>query len=150
MTVKEASVKFNIEEKEIRNRKKDNMIIGARKEGRNIVIPDDTVLIPSKKDIQSFLLQIVKYKNNQFAIISRSICPSDEQMKAVMCYLYNRGFIGEYIFSENIKEMFNAIQITDDGFDFMLGHGTFQKLSNIISSPIQINPNLNFSVVKVG
>ena len=54
MTIKEASVKFNLDEKEIRARKKDNMIIGVRKDGINVVIPDDTILIPSKKEIQSF------------------------------------------------------------------------------------------------
>ena len=150
MTIKEASVKFNLNEKEIRNRKKDNMIIGVRNDGRNVVIPDDTILIPSKKDIQSFLLQIVKYKNNKSTIISREMCPKQEQLQAVILYLYNRGFIGRYTFSENIETLFDNIQITDNGFDFIFGHGAFQKLSNIVSVPIQINPNINISAVKVG
>ena len=49
MTIKEASVKFNLEVQEIRRRKRDDMILGVRKDGRKIIIPDDTVLIPSKK-----------------------------------------------------------------------------------------------------
>ena len=88
MTIKEASVKFNLDEKEIRARKKDNMIIGVRKDGKSVVIPNDTILIPSKKEIQSFLLQIVKYKNNKSIAISRAMCPQKEQLQAIMIYLY--------------------------------------------------------------
>ena len=102
MTIKEASVNFNLDEKEIRARKKDNMIIGVRKDGNNVVIPNDTILIPSKKDIQSFLLQIIKYKNNNSITISRAMCPQSEQLQAIMIYLYNRGFIGKYTLSEDI------------------------------------------------
>lgn len=43
MTIKEASVNFNLDEKEIRARKKDNMIIGVRKDGNNVVIPNDNL-----------------------------------------------------------------------------------------------------------
>ena len=42
MTVKEASIRFNLNEKEIRKRQRDNMIIGIRKDGRSVVIPDNT------------------------------------------------------------------------------------------------------------
>ena len=150
MTIKEASIKFNLDEKEIRARKKDNMIIGVRNEGKNVVIPNDTILIPSKKDVQSFLLQIVKYKNNKSIIISRSMCPEKEQLQAIMIYLYNRGFIGEYTFSENIASLFDNVQITDSGFDFVLGYGSFVRLSSIVSKPIQLNPSINISAIKVG
>ena len=150
MTIKEASAKFNLEEKEIRARKKDNMIIGVRNEGRRVVIPDDTILIPSKKDIQSFLLQIVKYKNNKSITISRAMCPQKEQLQAIMIYLYNRGFIGDYTFSDDIKILFDTIKITDDGFDYILGYGSFNKLSRMVSIPIQLNPNINISAIKLG
>jgi hypothetical protein len=150
MTIKEASVHFNLDEKEIRARKKDNMIIGVRKDGKCVVIPNDTILIPSKKDIQSFLLQIVKYKNNNSVTISRAMCPKTEQLQAIMIYLYNRGFIGEYTFSEDIGVLFKNIQITDSGFDFIFGYGSFDKLSNVVSIPIQLNPSINISAIKVG
>lgn len=150
MTIKEASVKFGIEEKEIRTRKKDNMIIGVYKDGKSVVIPDETMLIPSKKQIQSFLLQIVKYKNNNSFSISRALCPQEDQLNALMNYLYERGFIGEYTFTKDIKRLFDNIQITDDGFDFVFGHCCFNKLSSIDSIPIQLNPSINLSVIKVG
>lgn len=150
MTVKEASIQFNLDEKEIRARKKDNMIIGVRKDGKNVVIPNDTILIPSKKDIQSFLLQIVKYKNNKSIAISRAMCPQKDQLQAIMIYLYNRGFVGEFIFSEDIEALFDNIQITDSGFDFIFGYGSFNKLSNIAPIPIQLNSNINISAIKVG
>lgn len=150
MTIKEASVNFNLDEKEIRARKKDNMIIGVRKDGNCVVIPNDTILIPSKKDIQSFLLQIVKYKNNNSITISRAMCPTSEQLQAIMIYLYNRGFIGEYTFSEDIYTLFDNIQITDSGFDFVFGYGSFNKLSSVVSIPIQLKPSINISAIKVG
>lgn len=150
MTIKEASVKFNLDEKEIRARKKDNMIIGVRRDGGSVVIPNDTILIPSKKDIQSFLLQIVKYKNNNSITISRAMCPTSEQLQAIMIYLYNRGFIGKYTFSEDIGTLFNDVQITDSGFDFVFGYGSFNKLSSVVSIPIQLNPSINISAIKVG
>jgi hypothetical protein len=150
MTIKEASVKFNLDEKVIRARKKENMIIGVRKDGNSVVIPNDTVLIPSKKDIQSFLLQIIKYKNNKATTISRAMCPQKEQLQAIMIYLYQRGFVGKFEFSEDIENLFDNIQITDIGFDFVFGYGSFDKLSNIVSVPVQINPSFSFSAIKVG
>ena len=60
MTVKEASVIFKLEEKEIRKRNSDSMILGVGKIGRNIFIPDDTKIIPSKLEIKAFLVQIIK------------------------------------------------------------------------------------------
>ena len=96
MTVKEASKKFNLDEKEIRNRQRNDMIIGIRKDGRNIVIPYDTEIIPSKKDIQSFLLQILRQRNNVNTVISRKLCPDKSTPDSLMRYLYKRGFIGRY------------------------------------------------------
>lgn len=150
MTIKEASAKFNLDEKEIRARKKENMIIDVHNDGKRVVIPDDTILIPSKKDIQSFLLQIIKYKNNNSIVISRALCPEKEQLQAVMIYLYKRGFIGNFTFSEEIETLFDNVQITDSGFDFVLGYGSFGKLSNIMPAPIQLNPSINISLIKIG
>lgn len=150
MTIKEASAKFNLDEKEIRARKKENMIIDVHNDGKRVVIPDDTILIPSKKDIQSFLLQIIKYKNNNSIAISRALCPGKDQLHAVMIYLYKRGFIGNFTFSEEIKTLFDNVQITDSGFDFVLGYGSFGKLSNIAPTPIQLNPSINISLIKIG
>lgn len=150
MTTGEASEKFNLSKEEIRARKNANMIIGAYNKRHRIVIPDDTILIPSKKDIQSFLLQIIKYKNNNSIAISRALCPGKDQLHAVMKYLYKRGFIGNFTFSEEIKTLFDNVQITDSGFDFVFDYGSFGKLSNITPTPIQLNPSINVSLVKVG
>ena len=73
MTVKEASIRFDLDEKEIRKRQRDNMIIGIRKDGRSVVIPDNTEIIPSKSEVRSFLFQILKKRNNVETIISRSL-----------------------------------------------------------------------------
>ena len=150
MTTGEASEKFNLAKEEIRARKNANMIIGAYNKRHRIVIPDDTILIPSKKDIQFFLLQIIKYKNNNAIVISRELCPEREQLQAVMIYLYRRGFIGNFTFSEEIKTLFDNVQITDSGFDFVFDYGSFDRLSNITPVPIQLNPSINISLIKVG
>ena len=107
MTTQEASRKFSMEEQAVRKCYKDGMIINAYKDGRYIMIPNDTILIPSRKDVQSFLLQIIKYKSNKSITISRVMCPHSEQLQAIMAYLYMRGFIGEYSFSEDIKVLFD-------------------------------------------
>ncbi len=150
MTIKEASVKFNIDEKEIRNRKRDNMIIGVRKDGRTIVIPNDTILIPSKKDIQSFLFQIIKYKNNPSTTISRGLCPNSDQLEVLINYLYKRGFIGQFDYINDISELFRRIQLTEDGFSFVFGVSSMKRIASIIPSPLQLNPSINISAIKVG
>ena len=148
MTVKDASVKFNIDEKEIRRRIKDDMVKGIRKDGRTIIIPDDTVLIPSKKEIRFFLMQIIKYKNNTSIAISREICPSDEQLRALTIYLYNTGYIGESNFSSNIRELFDKIQITDKGINLLFGSYANLLPKDVI--PLQINPGINLSLISIG
>mgnify|MGYP000130445727 CR=1 FL=1 len=82
MTVKEASIRFDLDEKEIRKRQRDNMIIGIRKDGRSVVIPDNTEIIPSKSEVRSFLFQILKKRNNVETIISRSLCPTTSSLKS--------------------------------------------------------------------
>lgn len=78
------------------------------------------------------------------------MCPQKEQLQAIMIYLYNRGFIGNFTFSEDIEVLFDNIQITDSGFDFVFGYGSFNKLSSIVPIPIQLNPSINISAIKVG
>lgn len=74
MNIKEAAEKFGLDETEIKNRKKDGMIFGVRTVKNRVIIPDETVIIPSKQEIQAFLFQILKYKNNPNVTISREFC----------------------------------------------------------------------------
>ena len=149
MTVKEASEKFNIDEKEIRKRNKDGMILGVRKDGRHIVIPNDTIIIPAKKEIQSLLLQIIKLKNCDAYPINRKVCLNEAMLKAIITYLYERGFIEEIKFESDIKDLFHKIRITDDGFDYVIGYGTYGRLSRFELTPISINPSVNFTALRV-
>lgn len=52
MTTKEASRIFHIDEREIRKRYGDGMIIAAYKDGNFIVVPDETEIIPSKQEVE--------------------------------------------------------------------------------------------------
>ncbi len=138
MTVKEASIRFDLDEKEIRKRQRDNMIIGIRKDGRSVVIPDNTEIIPSKSEVRSFLFQILKKRNNVETIISRSLCPTTSSLKSLLSYLYKRGFIGEY--SENVPtdELINSVRLTDDGLSYIFGEKMFTSLNIPISIPLNI------------
>jgi hypothetical protein len=139
MTVKEASIHFNLEEKEIRKRYNAKMIIGARKDGRCIVIPDNTEVIPSKAEIKAFLLQILKQRNNPSHIMSRGLCPDLGSLKCLLRYLYTRGFIGGYRDCESAEEMLTNIQLTEEGFSFVFGEKTYIALNKGFSIPLSIN-----------
>lgn len=147
MTVKDASLKFKLDEKEIRKRKNDNMILGVEKEGRNIYIPDDTKIIPSKAEIKSFLFQIIKYKNNSATVISRTLCPSRENLEIMADYLYRKGFIGKYSDFNGEENFFDTVKLTDEGLAFVFGKTVISKYSNHIPFTIQINPT--FTVFNV-
>lgn len=151
MTINEASVKFQLDEKEVRKRYKDGMILNVRTEKRKIQIPENTTIIPSKKDIQSFLFQIIKYKNNPTHIIDRGLCPDDTSLHCVMDYLNKRGFIGTYSTAgrPNLLD-FSNIGLTDTGFQFMLGNSANQKLVNLSFSALTVNTNLKFSGISIG
>ena len=140
MTVKEASHIFNLDEKEIRKRKQDDMIIGVRKDGKLIFIPDDTKIIPSKIEIKAFLLEIIKYKNNDKIVLYRSLCPDCESLIAVAEYLNKKGFIGKYDYFNNADDFFDEVKLTDKGIEFIFEKES-QKIAKYQFFPIQLNPN---------
>lgn len=142
MTTAEACVRFNIDKNELSNRIKANMVIGIRKDGRSIVIPDDTLIIPSKMDIKAFLLQILKYKNNPNITISREHFPQEDSLMAVLDYLYRRGFIGEYSCATSIQSTFDTISLTDSGISYILGEGVSKKLETAVTPLLTLNLNM--------
>lgn len=150
MTVKDAHKKFGISEKEIRKRKKDGMIIGAKTINHRIKIPDNTEIIPSKKEIQSFLFQIIKYKNNNGLTISRSLCPDEESLNAVMNFLYKKGFVGGFVFSNDINVLFSDVSLTDDGIAFVFGKSKMSSIDGITCSAVALNPTINVFSIDIG
>ena len=148
MNVKEASRKFNLDEKGVRKRCSDHMVRGVYKEKGKIVIPDETTIIPSKIDIQNFLFQILKYKNNNSIAISRTLCPGEKELHELCKYLYMRGFVGEFNFTNNIQYLFNNIKLTDDGLAFVFGR-LYEKISSERYSKLNVNPTANFSFINV-
>ena len=147
MTTKQASAKFHIDEKEIRKRNKDGMIIGSTKEHGLIIIPDATKIIPSKADVQAFLFQVLKYKNNKSIIIAQQLFPDVYKLKIIAEYLFLKGYIGKYDEFEDEKEFFNAVQITDSGMQLVFGSNAIQKFS----SPIVITfaPTAQLNIVNL-
>lgn len=149
MTVKEASEKFGIDEKEIRKRKKDEMIIGAKTIKHRIVIPDDTKIIPAKQDIICFLYEIIKYKNNPQIIISRRLCPELEDLKIMIEYLYKRGYIGEYNICDEFIEMFSSLNLTEEGLEIVIGSAQINKIKSYSLNPISINPQVRIGLINL-
>lgn len=88
MTIKEASIKFNVD-KSIIKKSIEGGMLPKRKIGRFCDIPDDTKFIPVKSEIQYFLFQILKFKNDGNKGISRKLCPNAESLNILFEYLYN-------------------------------------------------------------
>lgn len=142
MTIKEASVKFKIDEKEIRKRQREGMIIGIRKEGKSVIVPDDTEIIPSKRDIKSFLLQILKQRNNATTIISRGLCPDEKTLRSLLKYLYKRGLIGEYDETISDNDLIKQVKLTDEGLSYVFGDKNYTSLNTPIALPLTVNINI--------
>lgn len=136
MTLDEACVRFNLDKKQLKRRLDAGMVLDVRKVGRVRVLPDDTKMIPAKHEIAAFLLQILKYKNNSAYSISRSLCPTEKSLRIVMDYLYRRGFISGYTFSPSIQETFQSTELTDSGFEYILGASLTKKLELHATVPI--------------
>lgn len=144
MTTAEACKKFNLTKSELDKRRKAGMIYPRPSKGEDgrYIISDETEIIPSQMDIVTFLLQILKYKNNPNIVISRQLCPGDQELKAVLNYLYHRGFIGEYTYSPDIAEAFDTVSLTDGGFAYILGGAREKQISAAAIVPITLNVNL--------
>ena len=150
MNTKEAAEKFKLDIQEVRNRKDDGMILGVRTVKGRIIIPDDTAIIPSKQDIQAFLLEILKYKNNPGTTVSRKLCPDEESLRTVVEYAYRRGFIGEYEFQSSISNLFQSLSLTDEGLAYVIGAGRLNQMTTYSIHPITLNPELKIGLINIG
>lgn len=144
MTVNEACELFGKDKREIYQCLKEKMVPKARKVKNKWIIPDGTKIIPSKMDIQCFLLEVLKFKNNPKVVVSRSLFPDEESLKILLEYVYNKGLIGEYSLSSfEVSQALSSIKMTEQGFDWLLGKSN-QTLSSHQISIFQINVTNNF------
>ena len=144
MTTKEAAERSNKTVAQIRQAIHDKFLEGAIQNGK-YVIPDDTPIIIIKQEVQAFLLQILKFKNNEYTVISRSLCPELEKLRVLSEYLYKKGFIGYVGRFDTEKEFFSKAQLTDEGFALATENAVVKTKDNKLS----FNPsiNINFSLV---
>ena len=145
MTVKEASKHFGKTEREIRQAIKDGLL-QARKEHGKYLISDKTEIIVLKSEVKMFLIEILKYKNNQKTSLNRSLCPTPEELKVLANYLYYQGFVGEYKECSEAKEFFQNVQLTDKGFLYAVGE---KSLKSNFNFPLAIKPEFNFSLLNL-
>ncbi|MBQ2284182.1 MAG: hypothetical protein II244_00790 [Clostridia bacterium] len=148
MTIKRASEVFNLDEKIIRKSIKDGML-EKRRVGKMIEIPDDTKFIPQKRDIKNFLFHILCCKNNAHYPVPRKMCPNNESLKILLEYLYCKGFIIEYDFSEDTSNLFHNIVLTDDAIAFIFGKYNVGQITGTEGNAIQINPTIKFGVINL-
>ena len=139
MTTKEASVKFQISEKDIRSSIKDKMLHAMKESGRYI-IDDNIAFIPIKRNIQAFLFKILQYKNNNHIALDFSLCHNEHELKIVMDYLFEKGYISQFNFTSNINELFSNTTLTDKGISFAIGKNIVSKriIDIHVSFPINI------------
>ena len=138
MTVKEASMKFQIAEKEIYKSIRDGLLY-AIKISRKYQIADDIQFIPTKNTLQAFLFQILKHKNNPNIALDQSLFPNKEKLLVLLSWLFTNGYITQYKSFSGIKDCFNAVMLTDKGIKFSVGEKIVQTR---LSLPINININV--------
>ena len=148
MTIKQAAIKFGKSENQIRAIIKDGLL-NAHKEKGILIISDNIEIIITKSEIQSFLLQIIKYKNNEQYVNSRASCPSFNELKNLARYLYEKGFIGKLDTYSDEIEFFKNVKLTETGFDFALGTIAKKTKSNIKFAIIP-SMNVNIGLANVG
>ena len=146
MTTKEASIKFGIDVKEIRKSIKDGML-KAHKQSGVYELDKDIKFIPRKNDIQAFLFQILQYKNNPSTALNRSICPNVAQLSIIMEYLYEKGFIAQYDFKEDIKQLFDEVCLTEAGIIFSIGSGVVNKRMRDLNFTLSIPINVKIGLI---
>ena len=131
MTTKQASVLFNKTESCIRKCYHDGMIIGATKENNLINIPDDTKIIPSKKEVISFLYQILLYKNNPNIVINQHFYLGNiNNLKVIAEYLSKKGYIGNCRDFDTDQGFFEIAQLTDDGMNLVINTNNIIRVDN--------------------
>lgn len=145
MTIKKAAEIFQIDEKIIRKSINDGMI-SKRKVGNNIEIPDETTFIPVKNEIQGFLYQILRYKNNPHYPISRELCPDNTSLVVLFEYLYQKGYITEIKFTDSIRDLFHTVMLTDKATELIFSKRKIEQLGVVNLSPIIINPTLKIGL----
>lgn len=139
MTVKNASEYFGISERKIRElctkSQSENIeyIRAVKRKGR-WNIDDNTTVILEEYQIQNILLSVLKVKNNSHCAISQKFFSTEEELNIVVKYLTEIGFATN--FNEKLhgyKNIFKDLQITDEGFNFLI---------NKINTAPKININI--------
>lgn len=131
MTTKEASTNFNIPEKIIRALCKEGKIKGAKKENGKYEIPNGTVMIITDETARAFLYQLLKYKNNPELVLSSAGCDSEQKMEVWQEYLVNQGLVSYCEKKKKLKDLLDAVQITDKGLQFLFGKNSYNILVNL-------------------
>ncbi len=100
-------------------------------------------------EVQTFLLQILQYKNNPQITISRNLCPDLISLYAIMRYVFLRGFVGEYQLYDTIEGLFSNVKLTDDGIKYILGRNSETMFNCSINVPLQINANFQLGGINI-
>lgn len=137
MTVKEASKKFGLNPDLIRTLCRESQkgtigYINAIKLNGRWIINDSVEIILTKSQIQNILFQIIKYKNNSNAAISRKCFSTDEILKIAIDHLYKLGFVTKYNEKWNtMNELFDSLMITEEGLTYLINNNSEEAIKNV-------------------
>ncbi len=143
MNVKEASASFHIPESTIRKLCKENKIPGVRKEkGTGYIIPGNTKMIITDQVAKAFLWQLLRYKNNNGIVLCVASWDTPEKLEMIRSHLIKQNWVGNCKPSDSLPALLNEMQITDEGWKFLLGEKTFAKAQISLNPSIPINIGL--------
>lgn len=150
MTIKKAKERFGIDDKTLQKLCRDSRAenipyIEAVKINNKWIIDDNTNIIITKQQITDVLYQLLKYKNNKNATISRRCFPNDEVLYMTYKKLYSLGFVTQGLSNfTNLDQLFSMLMVTEEGFDFLFKNKSRNRIDDL--PPIQI---FNFNT-KIG
>lgn len=152
MTTKQASDTFCIPVRTIRDLCRQNKIADVVKNGREYIIPDDTPVIITDDKAKAFLLQLLKFKNNPDIVLSQCGIDSEQKGRTFLRYLLSQNLIGECDYCDDYRQLLRNMQITDHGFDFLLGSIAKEPKSININIEVSnnVNNNANIGLISAG
>lgn len=146
MNAKDAERIFSIKKDEIYELGKRGWS-GITKSGREWIIPDDTEVLISVTNIRVFLYHLLRYKNNEGYVFPRRMCSDDATLVSVINQQYRNGLIGSAACGKDFDSILKNVRLTDEAIDLVVGNAQINKYRSCIDVKININPNINISLM---
>ena len=129
MTTKEASEKFEIDVKKIRELCQKELIIGAKKEKQRWIIPNDTKFLIAESGIVYILWEILNIKLNENYAFSIKYIDTFEKAKECFHYLRSIGYLSTYDEeATDVFDLFSSSRLSQRGIEFLYNKSSSDKI----------------------